>query len=251
MSHATVLFHVSDLHFGAQDREALAWFAAEVAAIRPDAVICTGDLTMRGRTREFAAAAEYLGGLGAPVSVEPGNHDMPYYWEPVARLARPFVRYEVLRRAVHRDLVVDGVTLVSLPTIAPAQWRLNWSKGRVHRDGLAQALAHLHGIAPGAGQGRHLRLVACHHPLIDADTRATASTRGGRRALAALARAGVDAVVSGHVHDPFDRVVEVEGRSIRLIGAGTLSERLRSTRPSYNRLEWSAQDGLVVSVCSL
>ena len=82
--------------------------------------------------------------------------------------------------------------------------------------------------------------------LVDADTRSSGSTRGGRQALAALARAGVDAVLSGHVHDAFDRVVEVEGRSIRIIGAGTLSERLRSSRPSYNRLEWSAEHGLTV-----
>ena len=45
----TSLFHVSDLHFGYEDREALDWFAREVDRIRPAAVICTGDLTMRGR----------------------------------------------------------------------------------------------------------------------------------------------------------------------------------------------------------
>ncbi|MDE2405292.1 MAG: metallophosphoesterase [Sphingomonadales bacterium] len=246
MPAAVTLFHVSDLHFGMEDRAALDWFAREVAEVRPDGVICTGDLTMRGRTREFAAAADYLAGLAAPVSVEPGNHDMPYYWEPVARLARPHARFEVLRKAVHRDLCVDGVALVSLPTIAPAQWRLNWSKGRVHRGRLAHALAHLHDLGcPDAGG---LRLVACHHPLVEAGTHATASTRGGPHALAALARAGVDAVLSGHVHDAFDKVVEAGGRPIRLIGAGTLSERVRTTRPSYNRLAWAAETGLRVDV---
>ena len=43
------LFHVSDIHFGAEDVEALAWFKACVAAERPDAVIMTGDLNMRAR----------------------------------------------------------------------------------------------------------------------------------------------------------------------------------------------------------
>jgi predicted phosphodiesterase len=33
----------------------------------------------------------------------------------------------------------------------------------------------------------------------------------------------VDAVLSGHVHDPFDRMVQTEGGPIRIIGAGTLS----------------------------
>ena len=241
MSLPVTLFHVSDLHFGQEDRAALDWFASEVASQRPDAVICTGDLTMRARIREFAAAAEWLGGLGVPVSVEAGNHDIPYYWEPITRVRRTFERYEVLRQAVHRDLTVEGAALVSLQTIASAQWRLNLSKGLVRRSALARTLDGLAG-ASGAG----LRLVACHHPLVDANTRSSGSTRGGKQALAALAQAGAHAVLSGHVHDAFDLAVETAGGPIRMIGAGTLSQRLRATRPSYNRLEWSAGEGLQV-----
>lgn len=246
MAKPVCLFHISDLHFGAEDRAALDWFTAEVARHRPDAVICTGDLTLRGRGREFAAAAEWLGALQAPVSVEPGNHDVPYYWNPVRRLLSPYARYRALRAAVHCELSLDGLAIVPLKTVARAQWRLNWSKGRVSSRDLADALAGLHGLPEG-----RLPLVVCHHPLIDAGTRSTGSTRGGTAALSALARAGVHAVLSGHVHDAFDLSVETGGGPIRLIGAGTLSERLRATRPSYNRLEWSAETGLDVSVSHL
>lgn len=231
MTRPAVLFHVSDLHFGAQDSAALDWFVAEVARERPDAVICTGDLTMRGRASEFHAASRWLGGLGVPVSVEPGNHDMPYYWDPVGRLLRPYERFRAMRAAIHRDLALDGVTLVPLKTVSRAQFRFNWSKGCVKPRDLSRAVHELHGA-----QHARLRLIACHHPLVDADTHSSGSTRGGRAALAALSRAGADAVLSGHVHDPFDLRVEVEGRAIRMIGAGTLSQRLRATRPSYNRL---------------
>ena len=61
-------------------------------------------------------------------------------------------------------------------------------------------------------------------------------TLRGREALRALAEAGAHAVLSGHVHDPFDIEHVIAGRTIRKIGAGTLSERLRSTRPSFNEL---------------
>lgn len=75
-----LLFHVSDLHFGNEDRAALDWFAQEVARERPDAVICTGDLTMRGSAREFAAAQDYLASLGVPLWVVPGvSPAVPYY----------------------------------------------------------------------------------------------------------------------------------------------------------------------------
>lgn len=235
------LFHVSDLHFGAEDQAALDWFAQAVADVRPDAVICTGDLTMRARHREFAAAAAWLAALAAPVMVEPGNHDLPYF-NLIERFTAPYARYGDLRRAVNRNLALDGAAVIALPTVAAAQWRLNWSKGRVGRADLARALA---GLARATTAG--IRIVACHHPLIEADTAATASTRGGAQALAALARAGADVVLSGHVHDAFDRVVEAGGRPIRLVGAGTLSERLRSSRPSFNRLDYDPGSGLTVA----
>lgn len=234
------LFHVSDLHFGYEDRAALDWFASAVEGQRPDAVICTGDLTMRGTAREFAAAAEYFARLPAPVSLEPGNHDVPYYWNPVGRLLTPYRRYRALETAVERELLLPDVAVVPLKTVARAQFRLNWSKGRVAGRDLEAALA---GLAHHSHRG--LRLVACHHPLVDAAIHGSGSTRGGRTALAALARAGAQAVLSGHVHDAFDRMVEVEGRAIRIVGAGTLSQRLRATPPSYNRLEW---DGAALRV---
>jgi 3',5'-cyclic AMP phosphodiesterase CpdA len=241
MTRPLTLFHVSDLHFGAEDRAALDWFARGVTDVCPDAVICTGDLTMRARHHEFAAAAAWLGGLGAPVMVEPGNHDLPYF-NLFERFTAPYARYHALRRAVNRDLVLDGAAIIALPTVAPAQWRLNWSKGHVSSADLVHTLAGLGGAA-AAG----IRIVACHHPLIEAHTIGTASTRGGRQALAALARAGADVVLSGHVHDAFDQTVEVDGRPIRLVGAGTLSQRVRSTRPSYNRLDYAPGQGLCVT----
>jgi hypothetical protein len=145
---------------------------------------------------------------------------------------------------VHSELVLDGVVVVSLNTVAHWQWRLNWSKGCVKQESLSAALARL-----SRAQDSDLRLVACHHPLVDADTHThgTGSTRGGKLALEALAQAGAHAVLSGHIHDAFDLQVETGDRPIRLIGAGTLSERLRATRPSYNRLDWSRDQGLQVS----
>jgi 3',5'-cyclic AMP phosphodiesterase CpdA len=233
MSRPTVLFHVSDLHFGYEDRQALDWFAETVERERPDGVVCTGDLTMRGTAKEFALAAEWLTRLPVPVSIEPGNHDVPYYHLMLRRLSRPYAHFHALKHRLGSEIALPQVAVVSLKTIARAQFRLNWSKGRVSRTDLDAAL---HGLA----QHREvpLKLVACHHPLVEAATHASASTRGGRRALAALARAGAGAVLSGHVHDPFDKLIEIEGQAIRIVGAGTLSQRLRRTRPSFNRLEW-------------
>ncbi len=222
------LFHVSDLHFGTEDRAALAWFAAIVAAERPDAVIMTGDLTASARRREFTAACRWLVGLGVPVTVELGNHDMPL-WNLWERFTAPYKRFDRLEAAVERELVLPGVAIVPLRTATRAQLRSNWAEGIVRPHRLAATVAALAAVPAG-----DLRIVACHHPLAGNGVRH--ATRGGPRALATLAAAGAHAVLSGHTHEPFDIIVD----GVRLIGAGTLSERTRVSRPSFNRLTVAA-----------
>lgn len=227
----TRLFHVSDLHFGREDKAAVAWFAETVRAEMPDAVICTGDLTMRARSREFEAAARYLEAIPVPLTVEPGNHDLPYF-NPFDRFFRPYRHYGQVERAVERPLDLPGVTVVPLKTTARFQWRYNWSWGVVSRGSLARTLALLK-----EARDDHLKIIACHHPLVDKQgLESSGRTLRGRGALQALAEAGAHAVLSGHVHDPFDIEHVIAGRTIRTVGAGTLSERIRSTRPSFNEL---------------
>ena len=63
----TQLFHISDVHFGVEDRTALDAVARAVADERPDALVCTGDLTQRAKHSEYAAAHEWFVSLGVPV----------------------------------------------------------------------------------------------------------------------------------------------------------------------------------------
>uniref|UniRef100_UPI0015750969 metallophosphoesterase family protein n=1 Tax=Sphingomonas bacterium TaxID=1895847 RepID=UPI0015750969 len=168
------LFHVSDVHFGAEDPAAIAWFAACVAAERPDAVIMTGDLTMRARRDEFARGAAWLEALGVPVTVEIGNHDIPYYSDPFGRLVRPYRRYLAVERMIERSLALPGVTVVPLRTVARLQWRIDQSKGQVSRRSLAQAAAAIRAAPAG-----DLILVAAHHPLAGREEDEEIDTVGG------------------------------------------------------------------------
>ncbi|MFM9977755.1 MAG: metallophosphoesterase family protein [Sphingomonadaceae bacterium] len=227
----TTLFHISDLHFGREDRAALDWFAERVASDSPDAILVTGDLTMHARAHEFAAASAWLASLGRPMTIEVGNHDLPYF-NPIGRMIAPYRRYQRLEAAIEKPLDLAGVAIIPLRTTARFQWRRNWSHGRVSRRRLAVTVATLRETPPET-----LRLITCHHPLIDKPGSHTEGrTHGGREALHALAAAGADAVLSGHVHDAFDVHWNEGMRPVRLIGAGTLSERVRTTRPSFNVL---------------
>ena len=57
--------------------------------------------------------------------------------------------------------------------------------------------------------------------------------------FAELARRNVLAVLSGHVHDAFDLIHPTANGPVRMIGAGTLSQRVRSTPPSFNELTFA------------
>jgi 3',5'-cyclic AMP phosphodiesterase CpdA len=236
MADPLLLFHVSDLHFGLEDPHALDWVAHEIASRQPAAVAITGDLTMRARTHEFAAAAEWIGQIGVPVTVEPGNHDLPAYHRP-SRYLDPFRRFAAFQDLVERELVFRDLAIIGLNTNVPAQLRINWSKGHVSKRALAHCLAQIDALPPGTRA-----IVTAHHPLREAGTHGTALTRGGAMALAELARRNVVAVLSGHVHDAFDIMEPTPYGPVRMIGAGTLSQRLRTTPASFNELTWDGAD---------
>lgn len=230
MADALKLFQISDIHFGLEDRRALDWVRRTIAAERPDAVLITGDLTMRARHREFAAAREWIVALDVPVTVEVGNHDLPYFnlWE---RFTNPYSRFKGIAGLLERELTLPGVEIVPLKTTVRAQWRWPWSNGWVTDAALSATLAAIDAVPAG----RRV-LVTAHHPLTERGPRGQLQTIGGTRAMAALAGRGVAAVLSGHVHDAFDLTVPTAEGPLRMIGAGTLSQRIRSTPPSFNEI---------------
>lgn len=226
------LFHLSDIHFGLEDVHALEWVRGEIAARRPDAVIITGDHTMRARHHEFAAATRWITALEVPVTINIGNHDMPYF-NLVERFVSPYKRFEGMKALVEREIDLPGLAIVPLKTVRRWQPRANWSKGWVTPQALERCLAALDALPSGTRA-----LVSVHHPLREVGTHGTALTRHGEAALAQLAKREVLGVLSGHVHDPFDIAEPTAEGPVRMIGAGTLSERTRSTPPSFNELTW-------------
>lgn len=231
-SRPLTLFHLSDIHFGLEDVAALDWVRGEIATRRPDAVIITGDHTMRARHREWAAATRWITALEVPVTINIGNHDMPYF-NLIERFVAPYKRFEGMRSLVEREIDLPGLAIVPLKTVRRWQPRINWSKGWVTPEALERCLAALDALPAGTKA-----LVSVHHPLREVGTHGTALTRHGEAALAQLAKRGVLGVLSGHVHDPFDIAEPTSEGPVRMIGAGTLSERVRSTPPSFNELTW-------------
>lgn len=231
----TLIFHLSDIHFGLENNRALDWVKREVAQRQPHAVAITGDITMRARTREFAAASHWIRSLDAPVTLEVGNHDLPYF-NLIERFFRPYRKFYGVEQLVEKELTLPGLAIVPLRTTARAQPRLNWSKGWITGAALEKTLRAIDALPAGTRA-----LVTAHHPLREVGTKGTALTRNGARALAELAKRPVAAVLSGHVHDAFDITEQTANGPVRMIGAGTLSQRIRSTPPSFNEITWDGE----------
>lgn len=239
---ATRLFHISDVHFGAEDRAALARVERAVAQERPDLLVCTGDLTQRATHRQYRAAADWFGQFEIPVWLDPGNHDMPYYnlWE---RFTEPYRRYNALRGRVSVPAFeTEDLVLIPLKTTVRSQKRWPWSDGVVTQQAIEATLSVLERFA----NDHRLKVVTAHHPLLGPEPDGPSRTIGGPEAFEQLARAGVNAILSGHTHVPFNEHRAIGLRSAQMIGAGTLSTRLRGGAPaSYNALSYACGDNAI------
>lgn len=227
------LAHLSDIHFGGENTSAVSAATNLLNEGRFDLVMVTGDLTRYGERAEFAAAAAWLADIQAPKLVTPGNHDAPYLaW--AERLFTPFRRYETaIGPAAAQAFAAPGLSVRGLNTARGPQPRLNWSKGQIARS---QVRAAIEGFASDPADS--LRIVALHHPLTEMiGGPMTARVWGGPAAASAFAEAGVDLVLSGHIHAPFAWTYPCGDRRTHAVGAGTLSLRERGVSAGFNVLD--------------
>ena len=222
----TTLIQLSDLHFGAEDALALRLASEHIRDDPPDALVVCGDLTQRGKRREFAAAREWLDGFGLPQLVVPGNHDTPLLNLP-ARMTDPFERYRDHFGEAAPELAVGDWHVAGINTARGWQARANWAEGVVNLEDLSGRLA-------GATSRR---IIVCHHPFVSPpQTPLRTSTRRGREADAMLQESAAALLLTGHVHAPSASLRRTPAGAYLAISAGTLSSRLRDHPPGFNRL---------------
>jgi 3',5'-cyclic AMP phosphodiesterase CpdA len=123
---------------------------------------------------------------------------------------------------------------------------MNWADGVIALDDLDEALERLAGGPEGAW-----RILVCHHPLIEpSHAKISVDTRRGGEALRRCAAAKVDAIVTGHIHDAFAHPIEAARRPMVQMGSGTLSMRLRATRPSFCVIQIDGEH-MVQEICTI
>ena len=235
------ILHMSDIHFGCENKAAVA-AAAEIAqAGEFQLIVISGDITQFGHVDEFEAAAAWVSALPRPVMITPGNHDTPYAGL-IDRAIAPFARFErYFGQARTTAFDGQGLAVRAFNSSRGMQMRLNWSKGAVNPERVAAAVRDLRSVDPAA-----LRVAVCHHPLMEVvGGPVTGRVRGGRKAAEILAQAGVDVVLSGHVHTAFAVTLPCGDGHTHAGGASTLSLRERGMPPGFNIVTW---DEAVVTI---
>jgi 3',5'-cyclic AMP phosphodiesterase CpdA len=184
--------HISDLHRGTRAEPALdEALVALCHELGPELVVASGDLSNRCRPSELEEAKALLDRLPAAALAVPGNHDIPY--TVPARMTRPWAPFEA----------VFGTTTPVVQTENAVACGLNSGRPWRHQGGMLRT-ASIEGVAPvlAAAPPHALRLVACHHHLAGAPWRAARKfpLKHRETALHALAAAGAELVLGGHIH---------------------------------------------------
>ena len=232
------LVHLSDLHFGRVDEAVLDPLAAAVAALSPDVVVVSGDLTQRARTQQFEQARAFLDRLPRPQVVVPGNHDVPLY-NVFDRLLRPLDKY---LRHIESDLspsfVDDEIAVLGVNTARS----LVIKDGRINREQLRALRGRLGGLGSEV-----VKVVVTHHPF-DVAAGVDRDERVGRADLAmrTFAQCGVDVLLAGHLHSGSTVVTgdrrAVSGYEALAVSAGTATSVRRRGEPnSFNVLRLQKQ----------
>ena len=186
------ILHISDLHLGHTSApEPIERLRELIPKLDPEILVVTGDLTHRGRPAELERASELLGSLGLPLLAVPGNHDIPYVFPK--RFTRTREAWDRVFATAQPVYMSGQLAIVGMNSVRP--WRQQG--GALDSSQLDRLAPKLEAAQPGA-----LRTVALHHHLAAPPWRAAHKRPVRKRdlVLQSLASAGVELVLSGHVH---------------------------------------------------
>lgn len=230
LSTASSIAHVADLHFGAENKEAIEALTEYIRIQKLDGLVIAGDVTQNGTHFEFRQFLKWAGDLDIRMLSVPGNHDTPMYGL-AHRISRPFRRYREYTKDIKSSGPMGGFDILGINTARGWQMRINWAEGSVRPSDLTN---HLQRASFDTGR---MKTLLCHHPFLPpSGSTMKIRTRRGLWASKKVAQSPVELVLAGHVHTPTAEWQGEGEEGYLAVTAGTLSTRLRRHPPSFNVL---------------
>ena len=222
----TRIAHLSDPHFGTEQPDLPESLARHLGHLNPDLILIAGDLTQRARPSQYATAARFVAAFPPSTLLIPGNHDAPLWNLPLRLLAPWRDWHRGLARPLEGEWQTDTTLLIALNSANPRAWK----------DGRLTPAQHAHIAARCAAAGPRRRLVALHHPP-EAPPGAPPSLDHAAETIATLKAAGVEMVLSGHLHVTHVAPL-TDAPGILGVQAGTcLSSRIRGDGNAFTLID--------------
>lgn len=220
--------HISDLHFGRETPRVPEALLGELMRFSPGLTVISGDLTQRAATAEFRKARRFTALLPGPVLMIPGNHDLPLH-NPVERLFSPWRKWQrFLGSDLEPRFETDDVICLGVNTARAMGRHLDWSRGRISRNQLSRLSQEFASVSE-----EKLRILAAHHPFwLPKSFRHRHLIDNSQPALEALASAGVDLILGGHIHLAFTHITH--GILVCQAGTAISSRMLPGRANSFN-----------------
>jgi 3',5'-cyclic AMP phosphodiesterase CpdA len=213
---------------------------------RPDLVVLSGDLTQRAKPEQFKQARAFVDRIPVPTLTVPGNHDVPLYrvWE---RIFNPYGCYRKYFSPELEPVYRDGEMLVV---------GINTAFGWTFKDGRIKIrrLLEVEKLLRETPETVFKVVVAHHHMIPPPNFGTQRVLANAYEAIDLFSSAGVDLILSGHLHQAYIGNSEEfypKGRPpvVILHSGTTTSNRGRGGERERNTCNWIQLDGksLVVS----
>jgi len=202
----------------------------DLAALQPDHIVVTGDLTHIGVQDEFRQARRWLERVGTParVTVVPGNHDS-YAAAPWAQSYLHWLPYLASDQpdsaaagadvgTVFPSLRIRGpVAFIGVSSARPSAPLLAvGSVGAAQRERLEHLLTE-------TGAAGLFRVVLIHHSPVPGDEKWRKRLTDAAEVSAIIRRRGAELVLHGHGHRAIESALETGGHPIPVIGIASAS----------------------------
>jgi predicted MPP superfamily phosphohydrolase len=248
-----VIFHISDLHFGAEDAEKITALRNEIQRCKPDVFCITGDIVNFPRKKNFLKAKDFIDELEkyGKVFVVPGNHDAFFGRFGISRFRKHLgrdVEFEQYVRIRGKDICLIGVNSTS-GSLRHLQNTGRMTRPRIKRFGESVARLKARPELGEYGYRNAYKIVLLHHhplPTVTSEAEAMVYLQKAGYFLTEMSNQGIDIILHGHQHDPCDFSINynVGGDSdwmIVLSAGTTLKRKTELLLPESENQEVSAK----------
>jgi len=222
------IMHITDLHFGYHRQDIIEPFLNDVARLKPDYVIVSGDLTHRGKNEQYLELMDFLQRIRAQVIIVPGNHDVPWN-NLIARAFYPYWRYKrYVAELFPQQIETSELTIYGINTVNP----LYIKDGIMRRS----ALNRLSRFMRKNSDKRNL--VFLHHNF-DYIAGLHKPLRHYQKFVRYLKNSPIHMVFTGHLHYANITILEKNDHKpcLLLHGGSLLCQRSKDKKNSYYFIE--------------